>query len=37
MNTKQTKYYDNDKQSTIYYFKPGTPNIYLFNNDKQEF
>lgn len=35
--SKQSQFYDSDRQSTVYFLKPNTPNIYLFNHEKQEF
>lgn len=37
LNTKQATLFDQDRQSTMYYLKPGTSSIYLLNLDKSEF
>ncbi len=34
LNTKQATLFDLDRQSTMYYLKPGTSSIYLLNLDK---
>jgi len=36
-STRQGQFYDSDKASTMYFLKPNTSSIYLFNHDKQEF
>ena len=37
VNSRQTAFYDSDRQSTLYYLKPSTSSIYLFNLEKNEF
>lgn len=37
INTKLSQYYDNDKQPSVYYLKPQTSSIYLYDIEHSEF